>query len=97
MAGLILLQDDVGRVVAWTEKHGLRINTIKAVMMLVSKRKQAELEYVYRISGNVRNKTDCVKGLRVIYSKDLSVNTIVKKAYMLIGFLWRCAKVGFSD
>lgn len=86
------LQNDLDRVVLWSERNGLSFNVDKCRCMTFHRRRQA-LVSQYNISGNILSSVDEILDLGVVLDTKLNfcshLNYIVPKAYSLLSFIRR--------
>lgn len=99
LSDLAELQADLDRLHEWTRTNKLRLNISKCCAMSFSN-KLSPTQAVYNINGSQLDVVDSMKDLGVTFDSKLSfnehVNTIVKKAYSMLGFVMRTAS-RFND
>lgn len=86
------LQDDIDRVVKWSQDNVLQFNTSKCTVVTFT-RKHAPIEYSYTIEGAPLCRLKQIKDLGLKFTTDLTfrdhIQDICKKAYRTLGFTLR--------
>jgi hypothetical protein len=93
------LQEDIDRVVAWSESNRLQFNTSKSVIISLSRARNV-IKNNYKLGGVVMRRVSEVRDLGVQLTTDLSFSVHIKnvciKAYRNLGFILRRSH-GFTN
>lgn len=91
-----LLQSDLNRLDEWCKVNRLFLN-IKKCLFVRFTRKIKEFPSVYQIDGTLLTEADCIRDLGVLIDKKLTfvphINSLVRKASSMLGFIIRNGKI----
>lgn len=93
------LQEDIDRVVEWSNDNKLHFNVAKCSVMSFT-RARTPLSYQYKVEDVPMQRVSQVRDLGVVFSQELTfrehINKICKKAYRNLGFVLRQSQ-GFTN
>lgn len=88
----IRLQSDINTIQHWCSQNGLQLNKQKCYILSFTRKRQYD-EFDYKIGNTSISRVTTIKDLGLIFDSKLSFeshcNKMVKKAYKMIGFLFR--------
>lgn len=92
-----MFQVEIDKLQDWCNSNKLDLNVKKcAIMSITNKTEKYKLEYQYRIGSTVIQRVKFKRDLGVIIDENLSfkehINSITRKAYQMLGFIFRCGK-----
>lgn len=90
-----LLQNDLAKVVQWCRDNNMSLNAGKCAVMSITHSHQ-KVVYPYEVNGVTLKRVSSKKDQGVIIDEKLSFNEHIddatRKAYRLLGFIFRCGK-----
>lgn len=96
ISDIVLLQDDINRLVDWCDRNGMLLNIKKCFHMKFT-RKHNITQSTYTISHETIRELDVVRDLGVVFDAKLTfiphIDYVVKQASKMLGFIIRNGKV----
>lgn len=90
-----LLQEDLAKVVEWCRRNNMSLNVDKCAVMSTTHSRDKVL-FPYTVENEVLKRVAIKKDLGIIIDDKLSfrdhVDDMTRKAYRMLGFIFRCGK-----
>lgn len=90
-----ILQREVSKIVEWCNKNRMSLNVKKCAVLSITHKPQKTM-FDYHIQNEILERVTTIKDLGVIIDEKMSfephVNYICRKAYRMLGFIFRCGK-----
>lgn len=90
-----LLQDDLSKVVDWCRQNKMSLNVDKCAVMSITHSREKRM-FPYAVDNDLLKRVTVKKDLGIILDEKLSfrehIDEITRKAYRMLGFIFRCGK-----